>query len=358
MIWIRADANKEIGTGHVMRCLSVAAELEKLGGRVCFLTADENPVPLFRASGAEYRILHSDYRYMEDEIEAVIKIFSEQKDSKEGNLYLADSYYVTEEYFRRIREYMPVAYVDDKGLTGLSVDVLINYNIFAEEGLYKELSGSARLLLGPRYAPLRKEFRNREYEVREKACRVLLTTGGADKYNLAGRFLERALAGEKTAELEYTVISGAYNIHLDGLRELEHRRSNIKVLSNVADMAEQMLKSDIAVTAGGSTMYELSAIGVPVLCFSFVDNQEEIVEGFVKRDLVWFGGNYLRQGEDMLEAAAAKLGELAEDRELRRLYSGRQRQVADGLGAVRIAEALTEAAREQKKSRKNPDETV
>ena len=65
-----------------------------------------------------------------------------------------------------------------------------------------------------------------------------------------------------------------------------------------------MRDSDIAVTAGGSTMYELSALGVPMVCFSFVDNQERIVEGFVERGLVGFGGNYLLQGEAMAAEAA------------------------------------------------------
>lgn len=344
MIWIRADANREIGTGHVMRCLSVAEELEKLGERVCFLSADENPVPLLQAKGKEYRILHSDYREPEKEQDILRRLFQEQG----GDFFLADSYFVTGEYFRQVGEAMPTGYLDDKGRRDLPVDVLINYNIFAEAGLYGDLPGNKRLLLGPRYAPLRQEFRNRTYRVREKVCRVLVTTGGADKYNLAGRFLERALAGQKTAGLMYDVISGAYNIHLEDLRKLESRYPNVKVLCNVENMAERMLESDIAVTAGGSTMYELSAVGVPILCFSFVDNQEEIVEGFLKRKLVCFGGNYLRQGEAVLREAAEKLGELVFDRELRSSVSARQRQIADGQGAVRIAGAVLEAGKEKK----------
>lgn len=438
MIWIRADANKEIGMGHVMRCLSIADALKKRGEQVCFLTADESAAALFRERGQEYRVLHSDYAMLEGELGTLEGMLSENPPS----FFLADSYFVTAEYFGRIRKYTPVGYLDDKCLTGFPLDVLINYNIFAEPGLYEGQNPEAVLLLGTKYAPLREEFTAGEYRVREEASRVLVTTGGSDRYNLAGRFLEKALAlegkvlaseeraltseeealaaggkalangkkalalgekmqtseekalangekalalgermrtagekalaneektltlgeklqtvGEKamaneekalalgeTRRLEYHVISGVYNVHLEQLRELERRHPNVHIFSNVSDMARRMRESDIAVTAGGSTMYELSAAGVPMICFSFVDNQERIVEGFLKRGLVCFGGNYLTQGEGMLEAAAESLARLSADRELRRSYSEKQREAVDGLGAARIAEALIRAA--------------
>ena len=336
MIWIRADANSDTGTGHVMRCLSLAAELKKLGAELCFLLADDRPVPLLLKAGQKYRILDSDYREMEKETDGLDRLFREEG----GSFFLADSYYVTAGYFRQVRKHMPAGYMDDRGVRGLPLDMLINYNIFAEAGLYGELPQETRLLLGPRYAPLREEFRGREYRVRDRASRVLVTTGGSDRYNLAGRFLREALAGNGTAGLEYIVISGAYNVHLPELRELERENSNVEVLCGVGNMAELMLKCDIAVTAGGSTMYELSAIGVPILCFSFVDNQEGIVNGFRERDLVYYGGNFLLKGEAMVKETAEKLGELAADVDARRRYSHRQRQVADGLGALRLAEEI------------------
>lgn len=354
MIWIRADANREIGMGHVMRCLSIADALKKLGEQVCFLTADESAAALFRERRQEYRVLHSDYAMLEGELGTLEGMLSENPPS----FFLADSYFVTAEYFGRIRKYTPVGYLDDKCLTGFPLDVLINYNIFAEPGLYEGQNPEAVLLLGTKYAPLREEFTAGEYRVREEASRVLVTTGGSDRYNLAGRFLEKALAlegkmraaGKKALahgemkRLEYHVISGVYNVHLEQLRELARRHPNVHIFSNVSDMARRMRESDIAVTAGGSTMYELSAAGVPMICFSFVDNQERIVEGFLKRGLVCFGGNYLTQGEGMLEAVAESLARLSADRELRRSYSEKQREAVDGLGAARIAEALIRAA--------------
>lgn len=375
MIWIRADANKEIGTGHVMRCLSVAAALKKLGERVCFLVADENPVPLLEARGQEYIVLNSDYTALEDELGTLESLFREcginSQDKK--NVFLADSYFVTKTYLSRIREYMPVGYVDDKCISDLPVDLLINYNIFAEESQYgdfgKEPGGCRReaevenaqeetaqektaqeesallstksvLLLGTAYAPLREEFVGVDYHVREKASQVLITTGGSDKYNLAGQILRKAMSHPGSASLTYCVISGAYNVHYEDLKQLAGEHSNIRILSNVTNMSELMQESDIAVTAGGSTMYELSAVGVPIICFSFVDNQEKIVEGFYKKGLVSFGGNYLMQGEEMLSEVVEEISKLASSKELRRQYSEKLRHVVDGQGAVRLARAL------------------
>lgn len=86
MIVIRADANREIGTGHVMRCLSIAAALKKLGHQVCFLTADQGAVPLLLAKGQAYRVLDSDYRDLEGELAILERLFSNsgQRDVSPG----------------------------------------------------------------------------------------------------------------------------------------------------------------------------------------------------------------------------------------------------------------------------------
>ena len=337
MIWIRADANREIGTGHVMRCLSVARALAQCGEQVCFLLADESAVPLLKAAGQAYRILHTDYIRMEGELPQLTELLRKER----PRFFLADSYFVTPEYVRKVREYVPMGYMDDRCVSDLPVDLLINYNIFAGEALYEDKGcRAARLLLGTRYAPLRQEFAGVEYVVRERAEQVLITTGGSDKYDLAGKLLREALSRPETASLRYLVVSGAYNAHLQALRETEAEYGNVRVEVNVSDMCRLMRESDIAVSAGGSTMYELSAVGVPIVCFSFVDNQERIVEEFAERGLVCFGGNYLRQGDEMFAPAVDNIARLAENWELRQSYSRRQRLLVDGEGALRIAREI------------------
>lgn len=348
MIWIRADGGKEIGTGHIMRCLSIADALRQMGEQVCFLLADTAVVPILEKRMQPYRVLDSSWRNPETEFARLREMFK----AGGGDVFLADSYFVTAEYLGRVREYMPVCYVDDMGIRDLPVDLLINYNIFADRAIYGlgETEGSTAYLLGTEYAPLRREFQGIPYEVRKQARKVLLTTGGSDRYNLAGRILELALKDPVAGQMEYCVVSGAYNEYLPGLRLLESANENIHVYSNVECMWELMQSCDIAVTAGGSTMYELSAVGAPMICFSFVDNQERIVEGFRRRELVCYGGDYLAQGERMLAEVVENIARLRQSRELRARYSVRQRQLVDGKGALRIAGKLRDMAAGQRKA--------
>lgn len=338
MIWIRADAGKEIGSGHIMRCLSVADALRQLGCEVCFLTADESPLSLLESRGHNYRVLGSSWRNPETELQLLDRLFVRES----RDLFLADSYYLTEEYLRHIRNYMPVCYIDDMCRQNLPVDVLINYNIFADAALYG-LEGNNRgtiYLLGVEYAPLRREYQDTVYHVRRHADRVMITTGGSDRYNLAEKILRLALEDPAGAQMEYCVVSGTYNEHLPQLKLLEENHRNVHVYSDVKRMWELMRECDVAVSAGGSTMYELSAAGVPMIGFSFVDNQERIVEGFLQKEMMCYGGNYLTEGDGMLERIVHHMVLLMSDFRLRDRYSRRQRRLIDGKGAWRIGHEL------------------
>lgn len=344
MIWFRADGGPEIGMGHIRRCLSVAEALREMGERTCFLVADDAVVPLLEVQGQDYRVLHSSWNDLENELTTLLPVLGE---SGKG-VFFADSYYVTDEYLRRIGELMPVCGMDDMGTFRFPVDLLINYNVFAEESLYTLNDSRTDYLLGTKYAPLRREFRNAYQPIREKAEKVLITTGGSDRYNLTGQILEHALRQLETRELEYRVVSGPYNQYLPQLMELEQQHENVRIYQNVTNMLELMQSCDIAVTAGGSTMYELCAVGVPILCFSFVDNQEKIVQGFKDRKIVSFAGNYLAQGERMIPQITEQIAILHDSVELRRTSSEKERELVDGQGAWRIARRLCEFSNGQR----------
>lgn len=333
MIWIRADANKDIGSGHVMRCLSVATALKKQGRQVCFILADESAVLLLQERQLDYQILHTVYYSMEDELERLTKMLAEQK----PELLLIDSYFATEHYLRTVGQYVKTVCMDDIPRFAYPVDGMINYNIYGDGISYEE---AGRLMLGVSYAPLREQFRGRDYHVRPEVKDVLITTGGSDKYDLTGKILEEVLSRPETATFCYHVVVGAFNSYFEQLQQLAETHSNIKLYRNVKDMASLMQQADIAITAGGSTMYELCAVGVPILCFSFVDNQELIVETFRQKEVVHYGGNYLKEKASFVKNVAFALTELAASKKLRQQYSEKERRLVDGNGADRIAASL------------------
>lgn len=351
MVVIRADANSKIGMGHVMRCLSVADALLKRGEEVLFVTADDTPVPLLTKKGIPYCVLHTDYADMEAELPELWNALSELPQGpgvpeaalpQKNTFILVDSYYVTEKYLAALKKRITTIYMDDIYAFSYSVDMLINYNIYGEEMGYEKDAAFAdtKLLLGTEYVPLREEFSAGEQQRTAADGGILITTGGSDSFNLAGQLLMEAMKYDALKEKEYHVVSGSLNPHIGELQALAEKHENIHIHCNVTNMAELMAESEVALSAGGSTLYELCAMGVPVIAFSFAENQERLVQTFVKRGIAQYGGNYRTDGNKMIQNTIAGLETLLEDENLRTEYRKKARTLVDGKGADRIAEAI------------------
>lgn len=365
MVVIRADANSKIGMGHVMRCLSVADALLKRGEEVLFVTADDTPVPLLTKKGIPYCVLYTDYADMEAELPELWEVLRELPQGAESpdatlaqknTSILVDSYYVTEKYLAALKKRITTIYMDDIYAFSYPVDMLINYNIYGEEMGYEKDAAFAdtKLLLGANYVPLREEFSaGAGYVQSRKALSlgaanvtpaeeggILITTGGSDSFNLAGQLLMEAMKYDALKEKEYHVVSGSLNPHIGELQALAQKHENIHIHCNVTNMAELMAESEVALSAGGSTLYELCAVGVPVIAFSFAENQERLVQTFVKRGIAQYGGNYRTDGNKMIQNTIAGLETLLEDKNLRSEYRKKARTLVDGKGADRIAEAI------------------
>lgn len=378
MVVIRADANSKIGMGHVMRCLSVADALLKRGEEVLFVTADDTPVPLLTKKGIPYRVLHTDYADMEAELPKLWNALSELPQGpgvpeaalpQKNTSILVDSYYVTEKYLAALKKRITTIYMDDIYAFSYPVDMLINYNIYGEEMGYEKDAAFAdtKLLLGTEYVPLREEFsagagyaqsrkelsaetenvtpaEDRLHQTAEQGRTadggILITTGGSDSFNLAGQLLMEAMKYDALKEKKYHVVSGSLNPHIGELQALAQKHENIHIHCNVTNMAELMAESEVALSAGGSTLYELCAMGVPVIAFSFAENQERLVQTFVKRGIAQYGGNYRTDGNKMIQNTIAGLETLLEDENLRTEYRKKARTLVDGKGADRIAEAI------------------
>lgn len=365
MVVIRADANSKIGMGHVMRCLSVADALLKRGEEVLFVTADDTPVPLLTKKGIPYRVLHTDYADMEAELPELWEVLRELPQGAESpdatlaqknTSILVDSYYVTEKYLAALKKRITTIYMDDIYAFSYPVDMLINYNIYGEEMGYEKDAAFAdtKLLLGANYVPLREEFSAGAGYVQSREALslgaanvtpaeeggILITTGGSDSFNLAGQLLMEAMKYDALKEKEYHVVSGSLNPHIGELQALAQKHENIHIHCNVTNMAELMAESEVALSAGGSTLYELCAMGVPVIAFSFAENQERLVQTFVKRGIAQYGGNYRTDGNKMIQNTIAGLQKLCGDEALKTEYRRKALQLVDGRGAERIAEAL------------------
>ncbi len=335
-IHIRVDGNEIIATGHVMRCLSIAEQLRKLGAQVTFVLADGRPRELIERNGFSIDILDTVW----DDLNQEIDTFKNYIIANDVEVVLLDSYYVTPEYMQAISSVARLIYIDDLAKFLYSAHTLISYGAFIDEIAYKGPYVSKGLdtafLLGSQFVPLREEFSFVPFEVKENIERVLITTGGTDQLNVAGKLLRRLLQSKGCCSLEYDVIVGCFNRNRAELLSLQEQHSNIHLHENVVNMSEWMRACDVAISAAGTTTYELCACGIPTICLEIADNQEGAVcwqeKGYMK-----YVGNAYKDMDDCLKNCETALMEYHVNFEERKNVSKRMQSLVDGRGARRIA---------------------
>lgn len=338
-IFVRVDGNEILATGHVMRCLSIAEALRKLGEEVVFVVADDRPRELISSKNFQMDVLNTTW----DDLNQEAKILCEYINKNHVNVLLLDSYYVTKEYLQILSQYTKIIYIDDLKRFDYPVNTIIHYSPFAKEEeyrrIYKEEGRFPRILCGGEYIPLREEFAYQPYEVKEKVSKVLITTGGTDQLNVAGNLLNNLLENEALTFLEYHVIIGCFHSDKEGLQKLAEKHTNISVHENVKNMSDFMRHCDVAISAGGTTLYELCACGIPTICLEVADNQQGAII-WQQQDYMEYAGNAYVDMESCIIQCETSLIKYMDDREMREHRSHRMQRLVDGSGAMRIAQYI------------------
>ena len=343
MFYIRVDANKAIATGHVMRCMAIAKQMEVLGEPCTFIAADENARELIEENGFQFVCLNTKWDELDEEIDTLLSMIHK----KNIKVLLVDSYSVTKDYLEKINHSTKLVYIDDINRFSYPVHTVINYGIHYKEFNYEiednNRSNSKQYLLGCDYIPLREEFKKRVTPKRDKITNLLITTGGTDPYNMAGNLIKFL----DTSKYQLHIVSGKLNTHYNELISLAKENENVFVYTNVKNMSDLMLLSDIAISAAGTTIYELCACGVPTISFSFADNQVKGAKELGKRKIVDYAGD-LRNGiESCLKNIESMLCNLEQNKVLRDEISDRMQAFVDGNGAMRIASYCYKLQREE-----------
>ncbi|WP_295089953.1 UDP-2,4-diacetamido-2,4,6-trideoxy-beta-L-altropyranose hydrolase [Ruminococcus sp.] len=342
MIIFRTDGNREIGTGHIMRCLSIADAFRILGEESAFAVADASMQKLIEERGFKVCVFDTDFRKMAEDMmftKDLIKEFN-------ARMLIVDSYFVTDDYLRSFKEIIKLVYIDDLALFAYPADVLINYNIYAKRSVYEKLYSEKveslpELLIGIGYAPLRKEFCNLpKKEIREKCTDVLISTGGADPAHLALRMISYIAAECYDDGLIYHVVIGAMNQDKAEINNIASKCKRIVLHHNVRDMKELICSCDVAMSAAGSTLYEICACGVPLITYVIADNQIDGAKTFESKGLA------INLGDIRAISNISKyfeiIMELCSDRNKRLMLRDKMLNWIDGTGAERIALYLTE----------------
>lgn len=343
-ILIRADANERIGFGHIMRCLSLAQAFRDLGRCCVFLSTDNTPRQVVESRGFMFRALQAGSEDMEAELSQTSLILEELHPC----LVIVDSYRVPPDYLRWLHRYVPVAYMDDVRAFAYPCDIVVNYNVYGTdwEDQYRAVQEpfGTKLILGPRYAPLREEFQSLPpFSVNKTVRRILVSTGGSDPLDIGRRFLLRLREMEQWRSVEFHVIVGALNPHRAELEQLARELPQVTLHVHVTRIAQLMCQSDMAIAAAGSTLYELCASGVPTITYVLADNQISGASAFERKQIMLSAGDCREEGFFERLEQAVETVRLQYD--LRREMSRRAARLVDGKGANRLAEALLSAVR-------------
>lgn len=340
MLVIRADANTQIGTGHIMRCLALAQAWQDGGGEAIFMMAMKVPALEERLKSEQMRVVN-----------LLVEPGSSDDALQTANLALetkaiwvvVDGYHFSAGYQRIIKELgLRLVVIDDYGHAHhYYADFVLNQNIYAHDGLYANKAPYTQLLLGIRYVLLRREFtkwRTWQRKIPNVASKVLVTLGGADSENVTLQVIQ-ALQQIRAEKLEVLVVLGASNPHYVEIESvIRDSPFPIQLQSNVENMSELMAWADIAISGGGTTSWELAFMGLPTLILVLADNQQPIAEWLDTKNVAI----HLSDVEELADQIISGIQQLFAPKVWEDM-SRSGRDLVDGKGAQRIVRLLKRA---------------
>jgi UDP-2,4-diacetamido-2,4,6-trideoxy-beta-L-altropyranose hydrolase len=359
----RADASILIGTGHIMRCLTLAKALREKG-MVCSFICREHPgnliqfiidqgfevgqikmeVNQYSAGPADvHSLAHSDWLgvdWMTDAKDTAKFISGQVIDWLVVDHYALDSDWET---FLRSNCKQLMA-IDDLADRLHNCDLLLDQNLGRRSIDYERLlSVHAATLIGPQYALLRPEFARVRVQSINRRMRqpelkhLLITMGGVDKNNVTGLVIDGLKFCSLPSDMKISVVMGVHAPHLDQVRKkIIGIGCDTQVLIGVNDMAQLMADSDFAIGAAGSTSWERCCLGLPAMQLILAQNQSGIANALANI------GAALLIDVNSLKNSLKKFFE--NDFTLPRLLTmgSIASSVVDGLGVYRVVDKMLE----------------
>ena len=341
---IRADATTAIGMGHVMRCIALAQAWQDHGGKVTFLSYCES-------DSLQHRIRDEGFEFLPiekpspapSELKGVLSYLTAIRNPQSAirNWVVLDGYHFTPDYQKAVRDsgYRLLVIDDMAHLDHYHADILVNQNIDAPELNYSCDKNTIQLF-GCDYVMLRREFleyRNWKREIPEKARKILVTLGGGDPDNVTLKVI-KALQRIETTDFETQVIVGPSNPHLSILEDaMRSALCPMHILQNVTDMPSLMAWADMAITAGGSTCWEMGFMGLPNMIATLTENQQAIARGLSAKGIAINLGWYDYLSSDKVAKAFQKI---VYEKEVRSRMSKRGQKLVDGFGGTRVVKSM------------------
>ena len=353
-IAIRADASDQIGTGHVMRCITLADELKKRDSNIRFVSRymPLHLQALIVEKGYEFAKIESDNNLtVLDELAHAKWLGVSQKiDAADTLAALSDKnwdWVVIDHYAIDIRwenilrnKIARLMVIDDLADRNHDCELLLDQNLYVDKEMryLQKVPRSCKLLLGPEYAllqPIYARLHNKEIVKNSAVQRILIYFGGADNSNLTGLALNAVLAINRP-DIYIDVVISETSVFAEDIRKQISAHKNIELHTNLPSLAPLILIADLAIGAGGATTWERLCLGLPSIVITLADNQYEVANHLSELSLI----NYIGDKETVSKLDISEvLQELLSSLDLID-WSRNCMQICDGRGAERVVDVI------------------
>ncbi|MFQ6007573.1 MAG: UDP-2,4-diacetamido-2,4,6-trideoxy-beta-L-altropyranose hydrolase [Candidatus Zixiibacteriota bacterium] len=356
---IRTDASLEIGTGHVMRCLTLAEQLRARGASTAFVCRELPGHLCDHIESKRYQVHRLPYRQQPPANGEMSSIYSRwlgvnndedafqtidvlAKKQLQPDWLIVDHYALDARWEKRMRSHVGmIMVIDDLANRRHDADLLLDQNLYenAESRYQRLVPRHCRMFLGPQYALLRPEFEEARQEMPERNGRVkrmLIFFGGVDNTNETLKALQ-AIQSVGRPDIAVDVVLGISNAHKALIETVCCKMPNVTLHNQVAGMAQLMLQADLAIGGGGTTTWERCCLGLPSLVVAVADNQVAIGRALGKLG----ASRYLGTAQDVSVARLQhEVNRLVSDSETLRAMSRQSLSLVDGQGTSRVISTL------------------
>ncbi len=352
---IRADSSLKIGTGHIMRCLTLADALKQKGVEIQFICRElpGNIIHIIKSKG--YHV--SSLSYFEDEKDKLVSQSSWlgtswQQDAKQTQQIISqqkkpdwlvvDHYALDVDWENQQKDIVgKVLVIDDLADRKHNCDMLLDQNFYVNrEVRYAGLVPvMCQQLLGPEYALLRKEFveaRQQLKSFKNSLKKIFVFFGGVDLTNMTAKVIQAFIEMDLDNNIKVDVVIGGSNPHREKIELLIDSLENVTLHVQVENMAQMMAQADLCVGSGGTVTWERCCLALPTIAWSVADNQKELLTDCSEVGLV-----YAPDGDQpTINDIAIHLQAMLQNSSLRKLMARKGSETVDGKGAARVAKKM------------------
>jgi UDP-2,4-diacetamido-2,4,6-trideoxy-beta-L-altropyranose hydrolase len=323
---VLTEGGKVFGFGHITRCLSIVKYFDKYGVSIEFIVDGDDSILLMLK---DYSFVLIDWLNDKSVLQKI----------KKSTFILIDSLRVTDGHIQEIQKLgANVIYIDDdKRHNFLDKGFVLDWTILSDnKNYFLPKKKGVTYLLGSKYTPLRVEFKNIEKVSTSKQIQnILVSFGGSDVRNLTPTVL--ATLNKNFPYLKKYIVIGTGFINNDSIKLHQDKNTTLVYNADAKKMASLMQESDIAISSGGQTLYELAYLGLPTIAILLVENAREDTEGWAEVGFIDYIGGF--DDIDLMKKLATSV-ELLKDQKIRQKMQFNAAKFIDFNGGSLIVDAI------------------